>query len=108
MIQRVEVHEDYAHLFLEALPEYSPAEVARVVRSLSAGEILQRFAWLKSSYEAENCGAMGISSDRWGTKLWWTWPDGTSGTNKIKLTSTSCGTSYPSPSDFLIIGWSLH
>jgi len=56
MIDTVEVQEDHVHLFLEAPPKYSPAQVAQILKSLSAREIFQRFPWLRQQL--------------WGGELW--------------------------------------
>ena len=47
MIDTVEVEEDDVHIFLEAPPKYSPAQVAQILKSLWAREIFQRSPWLR-------------------------------------------------------------
>lgn len=47
MIETVDVEEHHVHLFLEAPPKYCPADVAQILKSLSAREIFRRFPWLR-------------------------------------------------------------
>ena len=46
-IDTVEVMEDHVHIFLEAPPRYSPAEVVQVMKSISAREIFRKFRRLR-------------------------------------------------------------
>ena len=46
-IVELEVMEDHVHLFLEAPPRLSPAEVMNVVKSLTGREMFQKFPELK-------------------------------------------------------------
>lgn len=56
VIDTMEVEEDHVHIFLEALPKYSPARVAQILKSISAREIFHRFPWLRQQL--------------WGGELW--------------------------------------
>lgn len=47
MIDTVEVEEDHVHISLVAPSKYSAAQVAQIVKSLSAREIFQGFPWLR-------------------------------------------------------------
>ena len=55
-IDTMDVQEDHVHIFLEAPPRYSPAQVAQILKSISAREIFRRFPWLRQQL--------------WGGELW--------------------------------------
>ena len=42
-IDTMEVMEDHVHVFVEAPPRYSPAQVAQMMKSISAREVFARF-----------------------------------------------------------------
>ena len=46
-IDTMEVMEDHVHIFVEAPPKYSPAQVVQVMKSISARETLKRFPKLR-------------------------------------------------------------
>jgi putative transposase len=46
-IDRMEVMEDHVHMFLEAPPKYSPADIVQIMKSISAREIFKAFPKLK-------------------------------------------------------------
>ena len=46
-IDTMEVVEDHVHIFVEAPPRYSPAEVVQVMKSVSAREVFKKFAKLR-------------------------------------------------------------
>ena len=55
-IDTMDVQEDHAHIFLVAPPRYSPAQVAQILKSISAREIFRQFPWLRQQL--------------WGGELW--------------------------------------
>ena len=67
-IDTMDVQEDQVHIFLEAPPRYSPAQVAQILKSISAREIFRQFPWLRQQLWEGNCGEMGILSDLWETE----------------------------------------
>ena len=42
-IDTLEVMEDHVHIFVEAPPKYSPAQVVQIMKSISAREVFKRF-----------------------------------------------------------------
>ena len=46
-IDTMEVMEDHVHIFTEAPPRYSPAEVVQIMKSVSAREVFEKFPQLK-------------------------------------------------------------
>ena len=44
-IDTMEVMEDHVHIFAEAPPGYSPGEVVRIMKSISAREAFKKFPW---------------------------------------------------------------
>ena len=46
-IDTMEVMEDHVHIFVEAPPRYSPAQVVQVMKSISAHEVFKKFPKLR-------------------------------------------------------------
>ena len=46
-IGALEVMEDHVHIFVEAPPKYSPAQVVQIMKSISAREVFKRFTKLR-------------------------------------------------------------
>ena len=46
-IDTLEVMEDHVHIFVEASPKYSPAQVIQIMKSISAREIFKKFPRLR-------------------------------------------------------------
>jgi putative transposase len=46
-IDTMEVMEDHVHVFVEAPPRYSPAQIVQVMKSISAHEIFKKYPKLK-------------------------------------------------------------
>ena len=46
-IDTMEVMEDHVHIFLEAPPRYSPAQVVQILKSISAREVFRKFPKLR-------------------------------------------------------------
>lgn len=46
-IDTMEVVEDHVHIFIEAPPRYSPAQVVQVMKSVSAREVFRKFPKLR-------------------------------------------------------------
>jgi putative transposase len=46
-IEVMEVMEDHVHVFLEASPRYSPAEIVQIMKSISAREVFKKFPKLR-------------------------------------------------------------
>jgi putative transposase len=46
-IDTMEVMEDHVHIFTEAPPRYSPAEVVQIMKSVSAREVFKKFPRLR-------------------------------------------------------------
>ncbi len=46
-IDTMEVAEDHVHIFVEAPPRYSPAQVVQVMKSVSAREVFRKFPKLR-------------------------------------------------------------
>jgi len=46
-VDTMEVMEDHVHVFLEASPRYSPAQVVQIMKSRSAQEIFRKFPQLR-------------------------------------------------------------
>jgi putative transposase len=46
-VDTMEVVEDHVHVFLEASPSYSPAEVVQIMKSISAREVFRKFPRLR-------------------------------------------------------------
>ena len=45
-IGTMEVMEDHVHIFMEVPPKYSPAQAVQIMKSISAREVLKKFAKL--------------------------------------------------------------
>ena len=56
IIEEMELMPDQAHLFLSFPPKYAIAEVVRILKSLSARQMFEEFAWLRRHL--------------WGGELW--------------------------------------
>ena len=46
-IDTMEVMEDHVHIFVEVPPRYSPAQVAQILKSVSAREVFKKFPKLR-------------------------------------------------------------
>ena len=46
-IDTVGIMEDHVHIFIEARPKYSPAELVQIMKSISAREVFKKFPWLR-------------------------------------------------------------
>ena len=46
-IDTMEVVEDHVHIFIEAPPRYSPAEVVQILKSISGREVFKKFPKIK-------------------------------------------------------------
>ena len=46
-IDTMEVMEDHVHVFLEAPPRFSPAEIVQIMKSISAREVFKKFPKLR-------------------------------------------------------------
>ena len=46
-IDTMEVVEDHVHIFIEAPPRYSPAEVVQIMKSISGQEVFKKFPKIK-------------------------------------------------------------
>ena len=46
-IDTMEVMEDHVHVFVEAPPRYAPAQVAQIMKSISAREVFRKFPSLR-------------------------------------------------------------
>jgi putative transposase len=55
----MEVMEDHVHVFLEAPPRYSPAEVVQIMKSISARELFRRFPRLREQLWASELWSDG-------------------------------------------------
>ena len=51
-IDTMEVMEDHVHIFLEAPPRYSPAEIVQIMKSISAREVFKKFPKLRQQFWA--------------------------------------------------------
>ena len=51
-IDTMDVVEDHVHIFVEAPPTYSPAEVVQVMKSVSAREVFKKFPKLRKQLGA--------------------------------------------------------
>tara|TARA_B100000315_G_C14197952_1_gene416294 strand:- start:76 stop:519 length:444 start_codon:yes stop_codon:yes gene_type:complete len=49
-IDTMEVQEDHVHVFVEAPPRYAPAQVAQMMKSISARELFRRFPRLRRRF----------------------------------------------------------
>ena len=47
MIDTMDVVEDHVHIFVEAPPRYSPAQVVQIMKSISAREVFKKFPELR-------------------------------------------------------------
>ncbi len=47
VIDTMEVMEDHVHVFIEAPPKYSPAQVVQIMKSISARETFKKFPKMK-------------------------------------------------------------
>ena len=48
-IDTMEVMEDHVHVFIEASPSYSPAEIVQVLKSISARELYKKFPEMRKA-----------------------------------------------------------
>ena len=55
-VSRVAVDDDHVHVFMSAPPRYAPADVARLMKGITAREIFKGFPWKKKHL--------------WGGELW--------------------------------------
>ena len=46
-IDTMEVMDDHVHIFIEASPKYSPAEVVQIMKSISAREVFRKYPKLR-------------------------------------------------------------
>ena len=46
-IDTVGIMEDHVHIFIEARPKYSPAELVQIMKSISAREVFKKFPWFR-------------------------------------------------------------
>jgi putative transposase len=46
-IDTIGIMEDHVHIFVEAQPKYSPAEVVQIMKSISAREVFKKFPKLR-------------------------------------------------------------
>jgi putative transposase len=46
-IDTIGIKEDHVHIFVEAQPKYSPAEVVQIMKSISAREVFKKFPKLR-------------------------------------------------------------
>lgn len=46
-IKKVGIALDHLHLFLGAAPRYSPSEIANIIKSITAKELLRAFPWIR-------------------------------------------------------------
>jgi putative transposase len=49
-IDTMEVMEDHVHIFIEVPPKYSPAEVVRIMKSISAREVFKKYPKLRKQF----------------------------------------------------------
>ena len=60
--------QDHVHFLVQSVPGYSVTKVVRVIKSVTAREILKRCPQVKKrSYGAESFGLMGILRAQWGS-----------------------------------------
>lgn len=78
------------------------AQAVQIVKSLWVEEMFQRFPWLREQLWGGELWGDGISPNWWEMKLGWRCSDGTSSTNKIKLTSPSRGNRRPKAPTLLL------
>jgi putative transposase len=55
-IDTMEVMADHVHVFTEAPPRYSPAEIVQIMKSISAREVFKKFQSLRKLSGRANCG----------------------------------------------------
>jgi putative transposase len=58
-IDTTEVMEDHAHIFVEAPPRYSPAQIVHIMKSISAREVFKKYPKLRRqlwAHELRNDG----------------------------------------------------
>ena len=65
-IGTMEVMEDHVHIFLSSSPRYSPSEVLKLLKSISAWEVFRRYPEVKE--QLWGCGTMGTLYDRLGMR----------------------------------------
>ncbi len=58
-IDTMEVMEDHVHIFVEALPRYSPAQVVQIMKCISAREVFKKYPKLRKQLGRMNCVMMG-------------------------------------------------
>jgi len=46
-INTMEVMNDHVHIFLSALPKYSPAKIVEVLKSISSKVVFKEFPWVE-------------------------------------------------------------
>jgi putative transposase len=51
-IDTLGIMEDHVHIFVEALPKYSPAQVVQIMKSISAREAFKKFPKLRKQFWA--------------------------------------------------------
>jgi len=89
VIDTMDVEEDHVHIFLEALPKYSPARVAQILKSISAREIFHRFPWLRQQLWGDGYFVRSVG-DQVTTDI----ISDTSTIKETKLVNQSCGVLY--------------
>ena len=60
-VDTMEGVEDHVHVFLETSPNYSPAEVVQIMRSISAREVFKEFPRLRKQFWAGELWSDGYS-----------------------------------------------
>ena len=58
-IEELAVMQDHVHMFVTAIPELSPAEIMRVVKSITAREVFQNYPRIKKMLWGGNLWARG-------------------------------------------------
>ena len=68
-IDTMEVMEDHVHVFVEAPPRYSPAEVVQILKSISAREVFKKFPKLRKQLWAGELWSDGYFARSVGDKV---------------------------------------
>ena len=68
-IETMEVMEDHVHIFVEAPPRYSPAEVVQILKSISAREVFKKFPKLRKQLWAGELWSDGYFARSVGDKV---------------------------------------
>ena len=68
-IDTMEVMEDHVHIFVEAPPRYSPAEVVQILKSISAREVFKKFPKLRKQLWAGELWSDGYFARSVGDKV---------------------------------------